>query len=388
MDELEQLYEQTDALPPVLLDRSTLQRYTVCPFQAWAVETGLTPDSSLDADTGTEIHRVIADAVGNYAENGEPLRDYLENEVLMTRPDVQPECIDGLRRSIWSIDRLLTSRHPNDVIAYQGGIAGKSSQLAWELLPATVEYGAIMPTSEIDLLLAGTTECELTEVDWKTGHKEYTSADVKDSFQFRLHAWLIFANYPDCEQLHVTVWMTRFNQLTPTVTFTPKDAAAFEGRLLMAVEARRQAFEAVEMGGEPDCWPAVERCSRCAAVLKCPRAYAPAPEIAAEPVAYAVNTMLLQEVIGKRLNALRDYVEEHGEIRDGRGFAFGCEEPKSSRRKSTSSYAAYNDPEVPHDEQAEKPENYIGDPYLAALGQEIKKGKGRSDNATDGEATS
>lgn len=342
--------DELEEHPPIYLDRSMLERYATCPFQGFAVETGLVTDNSPEADSGTAVHGVIAEAVGRYATDGIPLREYLEQEILMVRPDVQTDACAGLRRSIWAIDKFLTSRAPQDIIAYQGGEGDRSSQLAWELLPATKSRGPVMPTSEIDLLLAGGTKVELRSIDWKTGRRMWNTEDVKASFQFRMHAWLVFHKFPDLQLLHTQVWMTRLNILLPAVTFTRKMTQDFTGILLQAVEYRRQAME---NGTEPEAWPSPDKCLLCAAVHECPRATGQAFKLNENPIAFAHDTQVMKFVVDKRLADLRKYVDEReGDLR-GEGIGFGLDAPKPPRKPSAKSYQFYD---IPDETKPDKPD--------------------------------
>ncbi len=367
---LDSLFTPDDAPEIALLDRSTAERYTACPCQAANIERGIVSDNSLPADAGTEDHRVISEGIDLYVSEHIPPRDYMEQEIVKARPDVAREAISGLRRSSWGIDRFLTARHPNDIIAYQGGqvdwvnpetneTRSRSGQLAWDIL------AGIRLTSEIDLLVAGATAVELCEIDWKTGRKHWNSDDVLASFQFNLHAWLVFKNFPDCELLHVTVWMTRFNQQTPRVTFTRKMAVDFEATLLQAVEYRRQALEDVE---HAECWPAPERCELCAAVWICPVVKEPVTEFAGDPVAFVRETTKLDALVAKRKSLLRAYVDEHCDIVSEDGdLAFGLDE-KPIRKPKSDSYRFY----TPKDYEPEAPDETPSDPHLAAIHDGLK----------------
>lgn len=387
------LFAEAPVLPPIYLDRSTLERYTICPFRGWAVEAGHVQDTSPEAQTGQEVHRVIAEAIGQYATAGVPLREYLEIEIAKVRADVQPDAIEALQRSIWAIDRLVTGRHPNDVLAYQGGEGDRSGQLAVELLPATRTRGPIIITSEVDLLLAGTTAVEIEEIDFKSGHTPLTSTTVRDSFQFQMHAVLAFAKFPTLELLHTSVFLTREGWSTPAVTFTRKRAEQFKARLLQAVEHRRQMFAAAEAAtakigagfnpkGEPEavkawllafmeipqqqkwlpCWPWKEKCELCPASHICPRAINPHWRLEEDPVKFTEDTNLLRMNLIQREESLRRYVTKHGDI-EGPGVCYGLREPKPPEKPRATAYRFYDPPKSP----APPPPPDVGDELAKAF---------------------
>lgn len=363
--------ETEAALPPVYLDRTIIESYATCPFQGWARESGLVSSTGPPAESGHEVHRVLCEAIADYVRDGIPLRDYMEAEVRKTRTDVQPSTLWGLRPAMYQIDRFFTSRAPEDVIAFQQPMVDSdgpnaiqelldkemTGQFAWEVLPAASTRGPIMATSEIDVLLATPSKEELHEIDWKSGRKQWMAQDVKDSFQFPFHAWLLFKNFPDLQSVLIQVWMTRLNSRTPVVQFTRKIEEDVEARILESVESRRQAFDSVEKGGNPVCWPDPDKCLLCPALLKCPAANWEAKEVGDDPIAYAQKAQVLQLQFEAMKKKLRAWVDEKGELRHGT-FAFGTDKPKPERKPVAASYVFYTrDAEDAEDEKVVDGEN-------------------------------
>ncbi len=375
-DHLDAMFAEPDALPRVDLDRSTIEVYSLCPFQGWAVETGAVDTNSAAAQAGTEVHAVIGEALDWYATNGHPPRDYLEQEKFKMRPDVSAEALAGLRRAIYGIDKLITARNPDDLLIYQGGVGDRSSQLAVEILPATMSAGAIYATSEVDLLLAGASALEVDEIDFKSGQTEWTAAKVRSSFQFNLHALLIFARYPDCQAVNTSIYMTRFGRLTNPVAFTRGGCEPFNGLLLQALEYRRNALAVVADGGTPQAWPLPDKCGWCPAVAICPAAFGQCGEVSADPVAFAKNTCVLELLVGQRKDLLRDHIEAHDElsITDGEGFAYGKPDAKE-KRPSAASYKGHKDPMIDASDWA--PKRLAGEPALDGLSTEIDARKAK-----------
>lgn len=327
-------------LPPVILDRSTIERYATCPWQAYRVEH-MPPMGSEAADSGQEVHRIIASAVRGYATDGVPPRDMMEQELPKARPDVQPDVIEGLRSCIWRIDAMLTSHNPRDIIAYQDGEDDQAGQFAWDLLPATETRGPIRITSEIDLLMRGTTATEVEEMDWKSGHKHWRSSNVRDAFQFQLHAWLIFNNFPEVAQAHIAVWNTRLMGSTAPYTFR-RDSRIMEdftARLTQAVRRRDCAHD--PDGVEPETWPSHNKCRICDVVLDCPQAATTAIWLNTDPAAYAQATEVMALALAQRREDLRAYVDAHGEVDLGKGRLFGLGESRRAKRPTLTQYKFY-----------------------------------------------
>ena len=334
-------------VPPVILDRSTLERYANCQLAGWAVETDRVLDAGKPADSGSEAHRVIAEGVAEYAASGVPPREYMEAEMLKVRPDVQADVVDALKRAIWPIDNWLTDRHPHDLILYQGGVAERSGQLARELLTATTKRGPIIATSEVDLVVAGPTEVELFENDWKTGRTVWDSTKILNSFQFQFHSWLLFGNYPELEILWIRVYMTRFREATPWVKFRRRDADRFEGRLYTALQHREQAFKLAAEGNEDqiECWCDAESILTCPALHLSPRLKSPMKDLAKDPRVFAVDTLRMESALADRKKMLRQYVDKHGDL-VGKGVAFGLQAPRTPQKPRANSYVFYTPPEA------------------------------------------
>lgn len=335
-------FKPPEELAPKLLDRSTLNRYADCQLAGWAVEAGKALGAGKAADSGNEAHDVIAGGVAEYAAHGIPPREFIQAGSLMTRPDVQPDVIEALKRAAWWIDNYLTSMHPNDLILYQGGQGERSGQLAREILPATGDRGPIIGTSEVDLVVAGPTPVELFESDWKTGRTVWTTPDIKDSFQFRFHAWLMFGNYADLEVLHVRVFMTRFCVATPWFRFTRKDADQFEGRLLMAVKARDDALKLAAAGkaDQIECWCDADSILSCPAVHLSKRLKEPFADLAADPKRFVLDTWVMDNALNNRRKMLRQWVAEHGDVEDGK-ICFGLNSPKTPRKPTAREFTFY-----------------------------------------------
>ncbi len=318
-----------------ILDRTTFERWDTCPFMAWAIETGLVVDESDPSTTGIIAHAGLAEAVNEFYHTG-----------TFTDVTVMDACLGGLpphlgeaawhniRRDLWSIREELHTLNRNSILRYQGGDKkrGMSGQLGVEL------GGAVVATSEIDLLTAGTTKEELQETDWKTGRTEWTTTKIKQSFQFRFHAWLVFHNYEGCEKLQVRVWMHQLRKLTLWVTFLREDfiagkeknsanRASFEYYLHGIAQLRHRVMN----GEKPPTFPEEVRCGWCRAIRICPRARWPARNVAKNPKRFAEDLIARIEKLKKERAALNVHVKANGPVDLGDGRSYG-EKPPSTRQ--------------------------------------------------------
>jgi len=336
--------------PRIDLDRSLLEAYSDCPMLGWCKEAGKVADTSACADSGTEVHTVFGYMTDLYAQSGGNVgaedMESVKAELLKARPDVQPDAIAGAWGALWGVWNFLRHlpggglRNPDDVLLYQGGLGERSGQLAMELLPEIHGRGAVYGTSEIDLLLAGACAGERYEIDFKSGHTQFSATKVQDSFQFQMHAALMFANYPDVEELHTAVWMTRFNRRTPWVTFRRNYAEQYAARVLSACRLWMGTHGSVAAGGTPSLHRLT--CVGCPAAIVCVDAAPPAHQLAKDPVAFLLDTERLQEAADQRHVQLVEYVRRTGADIAAPGIGFGLEAPTGKARKpSAAQYKVY-----------------------------------------------
>jgi hypothetical protein len=103
------------------------------PHQGWHCDRGGVSTGSTDTVVGDEVHKILAEACRMRQEESTQLRDlvdYMDAAAQVSRPDVQPLVISSLKRAAWPVARLLcqhgngSDRHPDDLIAYDGGQGG------------------------------------------------------------------------------------------------------------------------------------------------------------------------------------------------------------------------------------------------------------------------
>src|SRR5262245_55442529 len=142
------------------LDRSCLERWASCPWQAHVIESGLVKTVSLAAEAGEAIHQALSTVTRTWVEDGDSydtawiardsLRTDLQFELRRSRPDLQPEVLAGMMPSVWAWARFCSEIRPGNVLGFDGGWEiGRSSQLAYDF----PDLGARV-TSELDLIYA------------------------------------------------------------------------------------------------------------------------------------------------------------------------------------------------------------------------------------------
>ena len=124
MTQLSDLLSGKTQLKPIIFDRTTLEQTASCPFMAHQISIN-GEIMGVPAEAGQESHDVISKAISaRVVENGDFqwVRDTLESGMMMSRPDVQPEVVDALKRYTYTLAQLICydgeyERHPDDIIA-------------------------------------------------------------------------------------------------------------------------------------------------------------------------------------------------------------------------------------------------------------------------------
>lgn len=154
----------TDSIPT--FDRSELELWASCPQSAWLRKKHRTSVGEI-AEAGTQVHDAISRCIDNYiAAQGmigpQDITNNLERELWAARPDVQPETLAAMRRSVWSFGRFLSDNHFKNILRFDGGLGDQSGQLTHEF-----EGLGCRVTAELDLLLASPAKQEVDVYDWK-----------------------------------------------------------------------------------------------------------------------------------------------------------------------------------------------------------------------------
>jgi hypothetical protein len=326
--------------PPILLDRSTLERGgVICPQQEFWIRNGAVGTDSIDTTCGDEVHKILSTVCRMRQDEGVQLRelvDYMDAAAQTSRPDVQPLVITSLNRAAWPIARMICQhyngqdRHPDDLIAYDGGAGDRSGQLAADLIPADDDRAAVRLTSELDLLMATASDEELDWVDWKSGWKWWTASDVKDAFQFQFHSWLIFHRFPTVQRLNCRVFMTREAIATSPVTFhRDRDFWQIHKRLMTATEIYLELIG--DESEDVPAWPTPEKCAICPAASRCSLASRPAADVATNPASALLQYVAVQAAADQLKANLTTFVRKLGQDLEAGTVAFGANKPKAQR---------------------------------------------------------
>lgn len=328
------------------IDRSTLERYATCPMQA-RLCAEVVRSTGPEAAVGTEVHNAFARMIGMYIEEQGMLgdREIVErttNELLASRPDVQPDVMEAARRSLREFGKLIGEqkwwKDPESgkvrctILRHDGGQGKYSGQLSYD-------HGGVIVTGEVDLLLQGRAVEEVSLTDYKTGHYYWTADAVGESFQFQCYAALIFENYQEVERVWVSVWNTRTNSRTYRVAFTREyDLPAIKARIGMALAAwfanKSRPIESVEA------WPLRDKCAKCPALLAC-RA---ADSDISDPPKLVARLQWLNEQSKAITSILSERVKATGEDVVGDGVAFGwISKPAGKSKPRAALYALAGD---------------------------------------------
>lgn len=319
-----------------VLDRSTLERWATCPRQAWAreVEPSL---PTMEQGVGTEGHAALSDAVAAYLDEMGQMRpaelcQWLKTRLKECRTDLQPQVLDAFAPSFaWEWAHFIVGRSPLDIMRFDGGPGEQSGQVSRDV---TIGNDVVRLTSEVDLLLGTASPEVLQEVDYKTGWTPYTWQTVKDSFQFRMHAWILFDLYEPLQRLEVAVWDTRKNQRTNWVRFTRSEMYGVDEQIKMAVGHWWQHRKAEAIGQVP-AWPLEGKCQRCPAAVLCSDATFTS-EDPADMCDRLVSLEAACDQLREKLGAVVDATG--GDVVTKHGNAYGTDKPKANRKPTKASY--------------------------------------------------
>ena len=317
--------------PLTLLDRSTLELWTECPYRAANIESDKADNTVLLA--GQMVHDALSRTVGVYIENGgdmtaSMIRDQLELQLNLSRPDLQPEVVSAASRTIYSWSYMLAGIHPSNILAFDGGETyDRGGQLARDY-----EQFSARATSELDFVYASDSPEVLHVVDYKSGWKQYDYRDVIDAFQFQMHAVLLFDKYPQVKAIDYRVWNTRANERTYSVLFKRDNYEQYEKRIQSAVGVWHKNKD------DPKPFPVYEKCQHCPLVLTCPAANAELKEVESDPQEF-LRTLAASHARIERMEALAAaYVDKTGKDLSADGVAFGREKPKAERKAAAKLY--------------------------------------------------
>lgn len=332
------LFDEADTL--LIVDRSTLERYTVCPAQARFIEAEFVNSGSTLAAVGDAVHAAFGDVIAEYVASegswsGPQLQELVTQAIFRSRPDVQPAVYSASKASLYHWSRYISAIHHDNILRFDGGKGDRSGQLAWDLTRVGWP-GALRVTAEIDFLHATASPEVVSELDWKSGWKVYRASDVADSFQFQVHAWLIFAHYPLVQAVEVRVWNTKINRLTYCVEFERDKLDKIYGRIITAAETYIKHRDVAPL--QCEVWPTPEKCRLCDAAAACPASGGDVKLLEKDPGGFVDELVALTAKLKAMQKMAAAYVKKTGsDIVSKSGNAFGSGKPRKPR-ETTSLY--------------------------------------------------
>jgi len=319
-----------------IVDRSTLERYSICPAQARIVDSGAVLTYSDAANSGQEVHDAFSGAITEYIESErldwspKEFADGVLRRLRHSRPDVQPDVLDAAAGAVWKFTEIVTGMHPDNILKYDGGQGKRSGQLAIDIPECGIRF-----TSELDFLHSGPAKNVLHLTDWKSGWKFHDAASIEKSFQFGSHAVLILDTYPKIDVVEISVFNTRRNRLVGPVEFERNRFDSYKARLISAGTVMMQNRNVPT--AELPCWPAVEKCRICDASKLCP--IQPPPSVKDDPVEFVKSLIALEAKFDAMKAEAAEYVDATGEdIVTEDGTAFGRSKPASDRKPPAAIY--------------------------------------------------
>lgn len=332
-------------MKPIVLDRTRLGQYAVCPRQAyltmlwealkakaarlevfsWEAErikdadpklveamqnVALQSTDSRLCECGHEIHDFFKRAFDACQNNLHLVPEWLVENLPKTKPNIQPMAIRH-------------ARHAADMITeYHIDLIAVEKQVSLVVYPETDTTPAVIVTMRFDLLGSG--KGNLHVMDWKTGFKRLTNQEAAESFQAEFGAWLLFQQkdpetkkllYENINTLHwwyfETMWGTkayaRFdkNEEHPRLPGLTTEKA-IQGRVLSAVD--------LFLNNGKDPWPLPYSCSWCEMIRFCPLADMSAKEIADDPKAYVDRMVVVTEWLKRQKAAATAWIKGKGPI--------------------------------------------------------------------------
>ena len=323
---------------PIILDRSTLERYATCPRQAyltmlrealkakaanlevfpWEAERIKDADPELIeemekvilqstdsrlCECGNEIHELLKRAFNECKNDLNLIPEWLVENLPKIKPNIQPMAIRH-------------ARHAADMLSeYHVNLIAVEHQVSLVVIPETETTPVVIVTMRYDLLGSG--KGNLHVMDWKTGFKRLTNQEAAESFQAEFGAWLLFQQDPYLEINTIHWWY--FETMFGTKAYARFDRneehprlpgltteRAIKGRVLSAVDLFLKNCK--------DPWPLPYSCSWCDMIPFCPLADMSVKEIADDPKAFVDNLVVATEHLKRQRAAATAWIKGKGPL--------------------------------------------------------------------------
>lgn len=325
-------------MKPIVLDRTRLGQYAVCPRQAyltmlwealkakatmlevfpWEAErikdadpklveamqnVALQSTDSRLSECGHEIHDFFKRAFEECKNDLNLIPEWLVENLPKTKPNMQPMAIRHARHAA----DLITEYHVN-LIAVE-------HQVSLIIHPETDTTPAVIVTMRYDLLGSG--KGNLHVMDWKTGFKRLTNQEAAESFQAEFGAWLLLQQepYKEINTLHCwyfeTLWGTKAyakfvrNEEHPRLPGLTTEIA-IQGRVMSAVD--------LFMNNNKEPWPSEYTCAWCDVIKFCPFAEMDTKELSEDPKLYVDKMIVLGALLKRMKGTATKWVKGKGSI--------------------------------------------------------------------------
>jgi hypothetical protein len=285
---------------PILADRSAVQRYAVCPYQA---SIDIDVPNKLK-DVGNEIHGLVEEALKSGIENQMEPHEIAEEivDLLPTvRPDIQPQVIRAARYvadeiAKTSVHRIIGVEYQIDFLTDMYSRDGRPFKL----------------TSCLDLLMGGNNSLIVT--DWKSGFKKRSNQETFDDFQAQFAAFILWQMWPEIHTIH---WFFKetFWGSTSYACFERNHEYPSMPHLTQEIQFKGRIFEALKLWQDEstEAWPEEKKCTWCDVVTRCPHAVEQAKDINKDPKGF-IDQMVVKKVeYDNMLTTAKDYLKAHGE---------------------------------------------------------------------------
>lgn len=337
---------EPESLPPIIADRSTLERVANCPHSQWlydliqgvellASDAKEGPARQLNVVNvapielvarirglvdegrdllavqdalpvcGTIIHKLIEEAFEFCKGDLEHIPDFFAEELPKTRPDLQPEIIRAGRY----VASTLADLHVRVISVEQ--------QIEHVLLPEIPgKRGAVVGTTCLDLLAQGLNN-SLHVIDWKTGFKKRTNTEAFNSFQAQFIAFLLWQQeaYKEVEKIHFWYYETRWDTKA-YAKFDRNDEHPALPHLSQQDAFSARISEALRFWqtGCTDAWPEESKCEWCDVIQFCKHANTNAIDITSDPEAFVDRMIVLKQLLAKDKKTATAYIKKYGSI--------------------------------------------------------------------------
>lgn len=299
------------------IDRSDLEAVATCPQQGRLRKQheGEFETHDVLPEAGTIVHAIAEEAIKFCEESLQDAADMIAEELPKARPDLQPEVLRAGRNLANELRRFGSNR-----------VLLCEQQLTRSIMPLTAQRGELLVTTAPDLVLATAKADTIVVLDYKTGYKKRTNAEVKDAFQTATLAWCLLGKYPDVQTIHFWYLETRLSARAYAKIERERDEVNIQARIF---EAARLYFD-----GRSDAWPEHSKCSMCPVLCFCKYAEPVCKELNGDVKAFVDNTVVLAELLKKREEAITAAVKAGRTLYGSCGFYDDAPKKKPAQKIS------------------------------------------------------